>query len=142
MSYLWVPLFPWSFPLRDGVLNANILAWFLFQVMPCMHWRFRWKLISSQIGTQIKWTLALGPMFSVTLIVMFSMCKILFTFAFAFLSKYAWCWCCQQITFLACERLYSFLAYILVLFVWSMFIVSFFAGHCHRWDLLEPYPQK
>lgn len=119
-------LFPWSFPLRDGVLNANKVAWFPFQVMPCMHWRFHWKLISSQIGTQIKWTLALGPMFSVTLIVMFSMCKILFTFAFAFPSKYAWCRCCQQITFLACERLYSFLAYILVLFVWSMFICVIF----------------
>jgi hypothetical protein len=42
-------------------------------------------LFSSQIGTQVKLTLALGPMFSVTVITMLLMCKIPFDVPFLFL---------------------------------------------------------
>jgi len=43
------------------------------------------RLFSSQIGTHIKLTLAIGPMFSVTVITILLVCKILFNAPFPFL---------------------------------------------------------
>lgn len=83
-----------KFAIEYGCTDIDILAYLgseyscvLFQVMPCLHWRIHWKLrlLSSQIGTQIKLTLALGPMFSVTVIIMLLVCKIPFNVPFPFL---------------------------------------------------------
>jgi len=84
-------MFSWSLHFGTDVLTLTYylsgeISCALFQVMPCMHWRFHWKLISSQAGTKIKLTLALGLMLLVTLIIMLFLCKILFNVLFPYVN--------------------------------------------------------
>lgn len=116
-----------------------------FQVMPCLHWGLHWmlRLFSSQIGTQIKLTLALGPMFSVTVIILLFVCKILFKVPFHFLihimlgdavaNKSEFLWFVQGYIFYLCVLVPFVLVY--------ANRYCFFAEHCQQWDLLEPCPQ-
>jgi hypothetical protein len=138
-----------SFWYHDKGLGGKYFC-VLFQVMPCMHWRLHWMLhlVSSAIGTKIKLTLALGPMFSVTLITMLLVCKILFNVPFPFLVHVMlgewWC-CCQQIRVfvIRARKCFFFYSCVLVPFVLVYaYTYCLFAEHCHQWDLLEPCPQK
>ena len=91
--------------------------------MPCLHWRLHWKLhlISSQTGTKIKLTLALGPMFSVTLIVMLLLCKMLSNVPFLFLYHIMLDWnVANKSLLLRFVQVYMLYSLILVCFVWSM----------------------
>lgn len=100
----------------------------LFQVMPCMHCGSHWKLhlISSQAGTQIKLTLALGSMLLVTVIIMLFLCKILFNVLFPYLNHIM---LDQNVSnkslilwFVQVSMLYLL---ILIPFVWSMLTLFF-----------------